>query len=133
MIIEKTLAFSSGFRYNIQRIISFCGQRVEHWALHSGAGFWGKETMHIVPGFVVRQIAGETVAIPAGAAARALSGLLALNGSGRLLFERLQTEQTEDSLVQFLLEQYEIDEATAKSDVAEFLQTLRDSGVLIEP
>ncbi len=89
--------------------------------------------MHIVPGFVVRQIAGETVAIPAGAAARALSGLLALNGSGRLLFERLQTEQTEDSLVEFLLEQYEIDRDTAEADVAEFLDTLRSSGVLVEP
>jgi hypothetical protein len=89
--------------------------------------------MHIVPGFVVRQIAGETVAIPAGAAARALSGLLALNGSGRLLFERLQTEQTEDSLVEFLLEQYEIDRNTAEADVAEFLDTLRSSGVLVEP
>lgn len=89
--------------------------------------------MHIVPGFVVRQIAGETVAIPAGEAARALSGLLALNGSGRLLFERLQTEQTEDGLVQFLLEQYEIDEATARADVAEFLEHLRTNGILIEP
>ena len=89
--------------------------------------------MHIVPGFVVRQIAGETVAIPAGAAALALSGLLALNGSGGLLFERLQTEQTEESLVAFLLEQYEIDETTAKTDVAEFLEILRNSGVLIEP
>ena len=89
--------------------------------------------MQIVPGFVVRQVAGQTVAIPAGEAARALSGLLALNGSGRLLFERLQTEQTEDTLVQFLLEQYEIDEVTAKADVAEFLQTLRNSGVLVEP
>lgn len=89
--------------------------------------------MHVVPGFVVRQIAGETVAIPAGAAARALSGLLALNGSGKLLFELLQSPQTEDSLVQSLLEQYEIDEATARADVAEFLQTLRENGVLIEP
>lgn len=89
--------------------------------------------MHIVPGFVVRQIAGETVAIPAGEAARALSGLLALNGSGRLLFERLQTEQTEDSLVQYLLEQYEIDAPTAKADVAEFLGILRENGVLVEP
>ena len=85
--------------------------------------------MHVVPGFVVRQIAGETVAIPAGA----LSGLLALNGSGKLLFELLQSPQTEDSLVQSLLEQYEIDEATARADVAEFLQTLRENGVLIEP
>ena len=89
--------------------------------------------MQIVPGFVVRQVAGQTVAIPAGEAARALSGLLALNGSGKLLFERLQTEQTEDSLVQFMLEQYDTDEATAKADVAEFLQTLRQSGILIEP
>ena len=89
--------------------------------------------MHVVPGFVVRQIAGETVAIPAGAAARALSGLLALNGSGKLLFELLQSPQSVDSLVQALLEQYEIDEVTARADVAEFLQTLRENGVLVEP
>lgn len=89
--------------------------------------------MHLVPGFVVRQIAGETVAIPAGAAAHALSGLLALNGSGKLLFELLQSPQSEEALVQALLEQYETDETTARADVAEFLRTLRENGVLIEP
>ena len=88
--------------------------------------------MRVVPGFVVRQIAGETIAIPAGPAARQLSGLLALAGSGQFLFELLQTEQTEDSLVQSVLDTYEIDEATARSDVMEFLQILRDSGVLQE-
>lgn len=88
--------------------------------------------MHIVPGFVVRQIAGETVAIPAGPAARALSGLLALNGSGKVLFDLLQTEQTTDSLVTSLLDLYEIDATTAQADVAEFLQILRSNGVLVE-
>lgn len=88
--------------------------------------------MKVVPGFVVRQIAGETIAIPAGPAARQLSGLLALNGSGQFLFELLQSEQTEDSLVRAMLETYEIDEATALADVTEFLQILRDSSVLIE-
>lgn len=88
--------------------------------------------MRVVPGFVVRQIAGETIAIPAGPAARQLSGLLALNGSGQFLFELLQSEQTEDSLVRAMLETYEIDETTALADVTEFLQILRDSGVLIE-
>lgn len=88
--------------------------------------------MRIVPGFVVRQIAGETIAIPAGPAARQLSGLLALAGSGQFLFELLQTEQTEDSLVQAVLDTYEIDEATARADVKEFLQILRDSAVLQE-
>lgn len=88
--------------------------------------------MKVVPGFVVRQIAGETIAIPAGPAARQLSGLLALNGSGQFLFELLQSEQTEDSLVRAMLDTYEIDEATALADVSEFLQILRDSGVLQE-
>lgn len=88
--------------------------------------------MRIVPGFVVRQIAGETIAIPTGTAARELSGLIALNGSGKTLFELLQTEQTEDTLVQALLDAYEIDVATAQADVAEFLQILRSNGVLLE-
>ena len=88
--------------------------------------------MRIIPGFVVRQIAGETIAIPAGPAARELSGLLALNGSGQFLFQQLQNEQTEDSLVQAMLDTYEIDEVTARADVAEFVEILRSSGVLVE-
>lgn len=88
--------------------------------------------MRIVPGFVVRQIAGETIAIPTGAAARELSGLIALNGSGKLLFQLLQEEQTEAALVQSLLDAYEIDAHTARNDVAEFLETLRSNGVLTE-
>ena len=88
--------------------------------------------MRVVPGFVVRQIAGETIAIPAGPAARELSGLLALNGSGQTLFRLLQTDQTEDSLTQALLDTYEIDEATARADVAEFLEVLSASGVLMD-
>lgn len=88
--------------------------------------------MHIVPGFIVREIAGEIVAIPSGAAAQILSGLVALNPSGKMLFELLQTEQTEDSLVSAMLDNYDIDINTAKSDVSEFLQIFRQSGILIE-
>lgn len=88
--------------------------------------------MRIVPGFVVRQIVGETVAIPSGDAARQLSGLLSLNGSGKFLFDLLQSEQTHSSLVSALLDAYEIDTLTAEADVAEFLQILREVGVLEE-
>ena len=88
--------------------------------------------MHVVPGFVVREIAGETIAIPAGPAARKLSGLLALNDSGTFLFDLLQTEQTEQSLVQAMLDSYEIDPSTAAADVAEFLSILRSHDILIE-
>ncbi len=88
--------------------------------------------MRIVPGFVVREVAGETIAIPTGDAARELSGLIALNGCGKFLFELLQENVSEESLVEALLQRYEIDIATAKSDVAEFLESLRNGKVLIE-
>lgn len=88
--------------------------------------------MHIVPGFIVREIAGDTVAIPCGAAAAKLSGLIALNGSGKILFDLLQTDQTEQSLLSAMLETFDIDENTALCDIREFLQTLRDASVLVE-
>lgn len=88
--------------------------------------------MRIVPGFIVRQIADQTLAIPTGESARALSGLVALNESGQFLFELLQTPRTEDQLVEAMLEAYEVDEASARADVADFLQILRQSRLLDE-
>lgn len=88
--------------------------------------------MHIVPGFLIREIAGEIVAIPSGKAAHHLSGLVVINGCGRYLFELLQNDQTEQSLVAALTGTYEIDEATALADVREFLDVLRMNDMLIE-
>lgn len=88
--------------------------------------------MHIVPGFIVREIAGDTVAIPCGTAAAKLSGLIALNGSGKFLFDLLQTPQTEQSLLRAMLDAFDVDETTALGDIREFLGTLRNASVLIE-
>jgi hypothetical protein len=91
-----------------------------------------RKNMHIISGFIVREIAGETIAIPSGDATKTLSGLLALNESGKFLFELLRTEQTEANLVEALLNEYDIDSTTAQADVSDFLEILRSSGVLIE-
>ena len=88
--------------------------------------------MHVAKGFIVREIAGDTVAIPSGEAAGKLSGLIALGGSGRFLFELLQTPQTEETLLSAMLDTYEVDAPTALADIREFLETLRKGGVLIE-
>ncbi len=88
--------------------------------------------MRIAEGFIVREIAGETIAIPTGESARNLSGLVALNESGKLLFELLQSEQTEDSLTEALLNEFDTDPETARKDVREFLEILRSGGILVE-
>lgn len=87
--------------------------------------------MRVVPGFVVREVAGETIAIPTGDAAKKLSGLVALNGCGKFLFELLNEDQTEDSLVKALLDNYDIDSETARKDVEEFLESLKKGNVII--
>ena len=82
-------------------------------------------TMRIVPGFLIREIAGETVAIPSGQAAHHLSGLVVINGCGRFLFDLLQSEQTEASLLNAMTDTYDVDEVTALVDIREFLDVLR--------
>lgn len=88
--------------------------------------------MHIVPGFLIREIAGETVAIPSGQAAHCLSGLVVINGCGRFLFDLLQSEQTEDSLLNAMTDTYDVDEETALSDIRDFLDILRKNDMLLE-
>lgn len=88
--------------------------------------------MRIVPGFILREIAGETIAIPSGDSAHLLSGLAALNGSGKFLFELLQTNQTEDTLIDAMTGSYDIDRDSAQADVLEYLDFLRANRLLLE-
>ena len=88
--------------------------------------------MRLVAGFCIRNILGETIAIPSQEAAHCLSGLASLNETGEFLFRQLETEQTEASLIQALTETYEVDSQTAAADVRAFVQTLREAHLLVE-
>lgn len=88
--------------------------------------------MHIISGFHVRQILDEVIAVPGGEAANAFSGIISLNEIGRFLFELLGSEQTVDSLVAAVLEEYDTDPDTTRADVHEFLEHLRQAGLLVE-
>lgn len=88
--------------------------------------------MQIVNGFCIRKILDETVAIPTQEAAHRLSGLVSMNETGEFLFQLLQTRQTEESLVEAMLENYEIDKETAEKDVKAFLKILTENNLLDE-
>ena len=88
--------------------------------------------MRLVSGFCIRDILGEKIAIPSQEAARHLSGLASLNETGEFLFRLLENEQTEESLVKELLDNYEIDHPTATTDVKNFVQKLRENKLLVE-
>lgn len=79
---------------------------------------------------MLREIAGETLLIPLGAAATRVHGMVALSESGVLLWRRLQNDCTEEDLVEVILAEYEIDRDTAGKDVQAFLQKLDRLGIL---
>lgn len=88
--------------------------------------------MQIIRGFCVREILDEIVAIPTGSAALRFSGVISLNELGKFLFELLEREQTLDSLVAAVTDSYDVDEQTARTDVEDFLRSLREKKLLIE-
>lgn len=88
--------------------------------------------MRVMDSFYIREIAGETIAIPTGNAAQKFSGIIGLNDLGCFLFKCLENDQSEDMLVSAVCEEYEVDPVTARKDIIEFLEQLRNQGILIE-
>ncbi len=86
--------------------------------------------MKLKTGLVIRNIAGECVAIPTGASASAVNGLISLTPSGEVLIRRLQAGCEEDDLVNALLEKYDVTPDQARADVQVFLAKLKDVNLL---
>lgn len=86
--------------------------------------------MKINGDFVLREIAGETILIPVNASAQSMDGMAVLNGAGAFLWERLPQANRAEDLTAAILAEYDVDAETARRDVEEFLESLRESGIL---
>lgn len=88
--------------------------------------------MKVSNDFLLREIAGEYMIVPVGAAASNFVGLISMNEVAKVIFEALSVERTAEELVDLILKEYDVDRETAHQDILEFLQKLRDIGALIE-
>ena len=80
--------------------------------------------------FVLREIAGDYVIIPIGRTVLSFNGLITVNEIGAFLWNLLQEDVTKEELVAKVLDEYEVDEETAREDIQEFLDTLVIGGIL---
>lgn len=86
--------------------------------------------MKLKEGFLLRQVAGQTVVLPTGGDLD-LNMMITLNDTGAFLWEHLQVETDEAALVSALLGEYDVDEQTAQKAVAAFVKKLDDNGFLV--
>ena len=80
--------------------------------------------------FLLREVAGSQVLVPVGAATRDFAGIVTLNSVGVLLWNALETEQTNESLVKVLTARYDVSEEQAMADVEKFLRNLQEVGAV---
>ena len=86
--------------------------------------------MKIKDGYLLKEIAGNFVVVPVGNVD--FDGMISSNETGVFIWKKLENETTFDAILADFLNEYEIDEATAKSDLEAFLTTMRSAGLLYE-
>lgn len=87
--------------------------------------------MKLKQGFILRDVAGQTIILSSGEELN-LNMMITLNETGKFLWERLNTETNEETLVAALLAEYDVDEATAKAAVESFISTLNEHEFLAD-
>ncbi len=86
--------------------------------------------MKINKEMILREIAGDNILVPAADAVLDLNGLFIVTDTGAFIWNILPSVNSEDEILEKMLEEYEVDKETAQNDIAEFLEKLRKFGII---
>lgn len=86
--------------------------------------------MKIKEGFMLRRLGNGYAAVAMGKARKEFNGLIRMNETGKFLWDCLKKGCTEDELVQYLMEEFEVPEEEARKDAGEFAAKLENAGIL---
>ena len=86
--------------------------------------------MRINKEFVLREIAGDYIAVPTGKTALDFNGLITMNEVGVSIWKMLAEDVTLEDIVQGILAEYDVDEDIAREDVQDFIDTLYEKRIL---
>lgn len=86
--------------------------------------------MKIDKSFILREIAGDFIIVPTGKTVLNFNGLITVNEIGAFLWELLQEDTTEDKMLEAVLDDYDVDEKTARTDIQEYIKKLEKNGIL---
>lgn len=84
------------------------------------------------PKFELVEIAGEYMAVPVGDEAAAFQGIVALTDATYFLLQNMNVQQTKESLLDLLTNEFEVETSVAKKDLEELIPKLLDLGLITE-
>lgn len=86
--------------------------------------------MQIKKELLKRRIGGDSFLIPMGKTVYDSNGMFILTELGDFIWDLLPQAESAEELVQAVLAEYEVDEATARADIDAFLEKLSAMGIL---
>lgn len=82
--------------------------------------------------FVLREVAGEWLAIPVGESALRFGGMIVLNPTSRVVWEKLQQDVTEKDIVDAIMQRFDTTAEEAQADVRAFLEQMKAESLIVE-
>ena len=86
--------------------------------------------MKIKEGFVIREIAGQSVVIALGAAAKSYNGMIRLNDTAKVIWQGLEKGQDKQTIVDAILEEYDADPELVEKDFDNFINALKGANII---
>ncbi len=86
--------------------------------------------MHIKQGFVMREVAGQHVAIATGEASKTFHGMVKLNATGAFIWQGIEKGRDAAAIAQGLSATYDVEAAKAAADVDAFISRMAEQGFL---
>ena len=86
--------------------------------------------MKIKSGFVLRELAGQSIVIALGEASKTFNGMIKLNDTGKVIWNMLSEGNEASAIVDKFVAEYDVDRETAERDVNTFIEALRGADIL---
>lgn len=88
------------------------------------------EEMKVKDGFVLRNVVDEFIVMPTGDNIAKFDGAVVLNEVSAFVFEQMKRPVSREDLLEAVLNEFEVDEATAKADLDALLEKLAEMGLI---
>lgn len=86
--------------------------------------------MKVNSNYVVKVLAGEPILVHQDEHNVDFSKVITLNEIALLIFEQIKNGFSLDEIVAAILAEYEVDEAVARADAIEFIEKLKELGIV---
>lgn len=86
--------------------------------------------MKIKQGFVMRDVAGQAVAIATGEASKSFHGMVKLDDTGAFIWNGIEKGLDEAEIAGQLAASYDVEVGQALKDVESFIARMRDAGLV---